>query len=174
MSDVFSNANDLRVARTELLLRIPPREAFEYFADPHHLVDITPPWHSLHVHCPSGTDWLERDARYRMTLIIHGHGADWELRVSDGKLYERFSIEQVDGPYTEYRHERVFEPVEGGTRVLERIEYAHLGGSLYQRLVIQPELEMLYSFRNRRVLERFGLDAVDDEQGGSSVSHATG
>ena len=96
-----------------------------------------------------------------MTLIIHGHGADWELRVKEWEPHTRFTVEQVDGPYTEYRHERVFEPYKGGTRVLEKIEYAHLGGSLYQRLVIQPELEMLYSFRHRRVLEKYGLDSVD-------------
>ncbi|GAB4554718.1 MAG: hypothetical protein Tsb0013_17390 [Phycisphaerales bacterium] len=174
MSDVFSNANDLRVARTELLLRIPPREAFAYFADPHHLVDITPPWHSLHVACPRGSDWVDRDARFEVTLIIHGHGAEWNLRYSVWEPHKRFMIEQVDGPYTEYRHERIFEPIPGGTRVLERIEYAHLGGSLYQRLIIQPELEMLFSYRHRRILEKFGLEALEGDDESSSVTHATG
>ncbi len=174
MSDVFSNSNDLRVARTELLLRISPHEAFAFFADPRHLIEITPSWHVLTVHCPDGADWMSSDARYSISLTIHGHAVEWQLRIAEWKPRESLLIEQVDGPYTEFRHRRDFEAIAGGTRVTERIEYAHLGGSLYQRLIIQPELELLFAHRHRRILEKFGL-TDDPEQGRSSnVSHAAG
>jgi ligand-binding SRPBCC domain-containing protein len=174
MSDVFSNANDLRVAQTELLLRTELSEAFWYFADPRHLESITPQWHDLTVDCPEGSDWIREGAEFTVRLVVHGHAATWTKRVVEWEPEERFVLEQVDGPYTQYRHERVFEKTTGGTRCLDRIEYAHIGGSLFQRLVIQPELEMLLAFRHRRILERFGLENDPEAGPSSSVTHATG
>lgn len=155
MSGVFSDANDLRVAESVYRLAVAPKEGFCFFADPRHALEITPDWLGLSVECPEGIDWLERGATFTLSLDIHGLHSLWVKRIAAYEPTSYLSLVQVDGPFTQWAHEWRFEADGDGCLVRESVEYAHLGGSLFQRLTVQPELEKLFVYRHRRVIERF-------------------
>jgi len=63
----------------------------------------------------------------------------------------RFVDEQRKGPFTSFRHEHLFEPVEHGTRLRDRVEFeAPFGvvGRLVEKLVLDRYLRHLIDVRN--------------------------
>src|SRR5206468_5943881 len=68
-------------------------------------------------------------------------GVPWRMtsRITALERPSRFVDEQVRGPFARFRHEHVFEPVGGGTRMIDRVEFAAplgLLGRIAERLVL--------------------------------------
>jgi ligand-binding SRPBCC domain-containing protein len=62
----------------------------------------------------------------------------------------RFVDEQVRGPFRSFHHEHIFEAVEGGTRMVDRVRFeGPLGpiGRLVERAVLASYLERLITIR---------------------------
>jgi ligand-binding SRPBCC domain-containing protein len=80
-------------------------------------------------------------------------GWSWRLR-SRITVLERphhFTDAQVRGPFTSFEHRHLFEPVEGGTRMVDEWEHrAPLGwlGSLADRLFLARHMKRLLEVRN--------------------------
>ncbi len=175
MSGVFSDANDLRLAESTYRLSVSCGEAFHFFANPRHALEINPEWLRLTVDCPEGTDWLKRGETFKLSLDLHGLFSTWTKRITAYEPTSYLALVQVDGPFTQWAHDWRFEADGDGCLVRERVEYAHLGGSLFQRLTVQPELEKLFVFRHRRIMERFNgtLETTTGPGRGSSpVTHS--
>jgi ligand-binding SRPBCC domain-containing protein len=63
---------------------------------------------------------------------------------------DRFVDEQVRGPFRSFHHEHVFEPADGGTRMIDRVRFdAPLGpiGMLVERAVLATYLQKLITVR---------------------------
>lgn len=62
----------------------------------------------------------------------------------------RFVDEQVRGPFRSFHHEHLFEPADGGTRMIDRVRFdAPLGpiGRLVERAVLASHLQRLIAIR---------------------------
>lgn len=82
---------------------------------------------------------------FRMTSRISAHDAPG-----------RFVDEQVAGPFRRWWHEHRFEPVPGGTRMTDTVEYASpVGplGRLVERLILTRHLTRLLRTRNHWLVE---------------------
>jgi ligand-binding SRPBCC domain-containing protein len=64
---------------------------------------------------------------------------------------------QVHGPYRFWEHEHRFEERRGHTLVIDEVRYAVPGGKLMDRLVVRRDLEKIFAFREKKLLELFGL-----------------
>jgi len=66
----------------------------------------------------------------------------------------RFVDRQVRGPYRWWRHEHRFEAVEGGTRVIDHVDYVPrfrwLTGALVRR-----DVERIFDYRQQALAELF-------------------
>lgn len=130
-------------------------ELFPFFANAANLETITPPWlgfrilTSLPITMRSGTE-----IDYRLKL--RGVSLGWRTRITAWEPPHRFVDEQIRGPYRVWRHEHVFDPLGGGTLMTDRVEYAHIGGSLVERLLVRPDVEKIFRWRRTRLEALFG------------------
>jgi ligand-binding SRPBCC domain-containing protein len=80
-------------------------------------------------------------------------GVPWRLtsRITAINRPHRFIDEQVRGPFHRFHHEHLFEPVDGGTRMTDIVEFeAPAGwlGRLAERLALASYLQALIEERN--------------------------
>lgn len=134
-------------------------ELFPFFANASNLETITPPWLGFRILTPLPiTMGSGAEIDYRLTL--HGIPIRWTTRITAWEPPRRFVDEQVRGPYRVWRHEHSFEPLEGGTLMTDRVEYAHLGGPLLERLLVRPDVERIFRWRRSRLEVLFGSFAT--------------
>jgi ligand-binding SRPBCC domain-containing protein len=86
-------------------------------------------------------------------------GLPWRLtsRITAFNRPRQFIDEQVRGPFHRFRHEHLFEPVDGGSRMTDIVEFeAPAGwlGRLGERLVLASYLRTLIEERNRYLAAR--------------------
>jgi ligand-binding SRPBCC domain-containing protein len=80
----------------------------------------------------------------------------WRGRFEVWEPPQRFVDVQLSGPYRRWRHEHAFESLPGGgTRVIDRVEYAVWGGGLIDRWIVRPEMERMFAYRAKRLAELF-------------------
>ncbi len=130
-------------------------EVFAFFRVPQNLQEITAPWLHLRV-ARKGVAELGEGARIEYSVRIRGIPLRWESRISAWDPPRGFVDEQLRGPYRSWVHRHGFEPVEGGTRVHDRVRYALLGGVIVDRLFVRGDLERIFDYRLGRLAERFG------------------
>ena len=139
---------------SELRIDCSPEEVFRFFADPHNLEAITPPWLRLVVR-ESTTPSIRAGTEIEYRLRLRGIPLRWRSRITLWEPPARFVDEQVAGPYRLWRHLHSFEPRERGTLARDSVEYAAWGGPLVRRLLIAPELARIFAWRRRALSEIF-------------------
>ena len=140
----------------EQLLPGSVEEVFAFFGDARNLEAITPPPLGFRVLTPEpiamGAGTL---IRYR--LRVRSVPIGWLTAIREWDPPHRFVDEQVRGPYALWHHTHTFEPrPDGGTLMRDVVRYAlPLGalGELAQRLFVARDLEAIFDFRARRIVE---------------------
>jgi ligand-binding SRPBCC domain-containing protein len=135
-------------------------QAWEFFSNPRNLPRITPPG--------MGFEILSEDlpARIHPGLMIAyrvrpvaGVPMTWLTEITHVNEGESFVDEQRLGPYAIWHHEhRLREAGEGRIEMEDRITYAlPFGwiGNLAHPIIVQPQLERIFAFRERAVNELF-------------------
>ncbi len=131
----------------------PIERVFPFFEDPMNLERITPPW--LHFEVRSTSDARVRlgtKIQYRLRWQIFPMG--WRSRISEYEPGVLFADEQLRGPYRRWYHRHLFEEIEGGVRMTDRVEYQLPFGPLgraVHRLVVRPQLEAIFDYREHSI-----------------------
>lgn len=139
----------------------PLEEVFPFFADAANLETITPP--SLHfqiltpkpIRIQTGTL-----IDYRLSLL--GIPFKWRTRIELFQPPHRFVDVQVRGPYRLWRHTHEFAEQDGGTEMIDRVEYQlPLGplGWLAERLFVRRQLKHIFDYRFRVIEHLLGEDS---------------
>jgi ligand-binding SRPBCC domain-containing protein len=141
-----------RSLHTELWLPLPREEAFAFFGDAHNLEAITPPILRFQVLTPKPIPMAEGTLiDYRLRL--RGVPIRWRTLISAWEPPFRFVDEQLRGPYRLWRHEHTFHEVDGGTQIVDHVDYDHAFGGLVERWLVRPDLERIFSYREQRLRE---------------------
>lgn len=152
----------------ELFAPVPIEAAFAVFENPHNLARITPPGLGFRVLTPN----LEMRAGAEIDYTIRRLGLPmrWKTLITGYDPPHGFTDEQAKGPYTIWRHRHSFEAVDGGTRVIDDVEYVlPLGvlGQVAHAVMIERQLRGIFQFRQRAltaliggVRERYRASAV--------------
>lgn len=150
----------MRVHRfeTEQVFPAEPDRAFAFFADAFNLERITPPFLRFRVRTPAPIAMGE-GTLIAYALRLHGVPIRWVTRIDAWEPGRRFVDRQLSGPYARWVHEHTFEPVPGGTRVRDRVEYAlpldPLSRPLHP-LFVRPDVERIFAHRRRVLAEILG------------------
>ena len=129
-------------------------EAFQFFADATQLERLTPPWLKFSVATP--TPILMREGMLiDYKLRVHGIPLRWQSRISCWEPPYRFSDEQLRGPYREWHHVHTFVEDGTGTICRDEVDYDFLGGRLIHALFVKRDLEKIFAFRTKVLLEIF-------------------
>ena len=128
-----------------LLLPQPRDRVFEFFSDAFQLQTLTPDWMFFSV-LTLPPIHLATGALIDYRLRVHGIPVRWQSRISVWEPPLRFVDEQTRGPYRCWRHEHVFEEVDGGTLCRDIVDYEVYGGSLINALLVRPDLIKIFTF----------------------------
>jgi ligand-binding SRPBCC domain-containing protein len=142
----------------EQVVRRPLSEVFEFFVRAENLERITPPWLRFRMLTPEPIEMgVGTLIDYRLRL--HGLPLRWTSRIELWEQEHRFVDEQLHGPYRFWRHLHEFVPVDGGTCVRDRVEYALPLGPLGELLglpVVRRDLVRIFDYRRGTVARLLG------------------
>lgn len=130
--------------------------AFSFFSDAFNLERITPKWLQFRVLTPPPIS-MGKGTLLDYELRVRGLPMRWQSEItvweppgegdsSNGRS-ARFVDVQRRGPYRRWEHEHLFEEIEGGTRVVDRVTYAVPGGWIVERLLVGPDVRRIFKYR---------------------------
>jgi len=133
----------------ELWVPRPCPAVFEFFSRPENLERITPPWMRFRILTPPPIAMRE-GAAIAYALRVHGIPLRWLTEIERWNPPHEFIDVQAKGPYRLWRHTHRFSEVEGGTCIVDRVEYAlPFGplGRLVHRLQVARDLGRIFDYR---------------------------
>ncbi len=140
--------------RSEIWLPRTTSQIFSFFGDARNLEIITPPWLHFKILTEAPIEMREGTLiDYRLSL--RSIPLRWRTRIEVWEPPRRFIDIQIKGPYRRWHHEHVFEPRNNGTLCIDHVRYAVLGGLLVDRLFVRRDVEEIFEFRRKRLLELF-------------------
>ena len=146
------------VLERSLVIARPRDEVFPFFADAQNLERLTPPFLRFRILTP-GTIEMRPGARIDYEIRLRGIPIRWRTVIDAWDPPHRFVDRQVRGPYRKWIHEHRFEEVAGGTRCIDRIEYAVPGGPVIERivhrLVVGPDVARIFDYRAQEMVRAF-------------------
>ncbi len=132
----------------------PRGEVFAFFADATNLELITPPWLNFRVITSTPTE-MKTGAVIDYRLKLRGIPIRWQSEITAWEPPHRFVDVQRRGPYRLWVHEHTFVEKDKGTLVKDRVRYAVPGGPLVNRFVVRPDLDRIFGYRQRKLVEIF-------------------
>ena len=132
-------------------------ETFAFFADPHNLEGITPPW--LRFGILEAPAELRRGALLRYRLRLFGVPIGWRTEITAWSPPHTFTDTQLRGPYRVWVHTHRFTPTPAGTEIYDHVRYCVPGGPaapLAERLLVRRWLAAIFDYRASRLAELLG------------------
>jgi ligand-binding SRPBCC domain-containing protein len=131
----------------------PLADVFDFFAEPHNLERITPPWLSFTVLTPDPIE-MGVGALIDYRLRVHGVPLRWTSRIEDWEPGRSFVDRQLRGPYGLWHHRHTFAEAGQGTVVRDEVDYAMPFGALgdlAHPLFVRRDLERIFTYRHEAV-----------------------
>ncbi len=142
--------------RREQRLPRPIDEVFAFFGDARNLEAITPPLLRFRVLTPDPIA-MGPGALIRYRLRVRGLPVGWLTAIREWDPPHRFVDQQLRGPYALWHHTHTFEPDgEDATIMRDEVRYAlpfGILGDLARRLFVARDVEQIFDFRARRIVE---------------------
>ncbi len=88
-------------------------------------------------------------------LRLRGIPVRWQTEITAWEPPVRFVDEQKRGPYQQWIHEHRFEEKDGGTLCHDHVRYAVLGGAIVNKFLVRRDVETIFEFRRKKLLELF-------------------
>ena len=128
----------------------PIEEAWAFYASPHNLQAITPPWLFFRIeHAP---EELQQGALLRYRLRLFGVPIRWLTEIRRWHPPRSFVDVQLRGPYLLWEHTHRLSPVPGGTEIHDHVRYRVPGGRLVD-LLVRRWLRAIFDYRAGRTAE---------------------
>lgn len=135
--------------RFETVVPVGRDDAFAFFANAANLERLTPPWLNFRIRTAMPIEMRE-GALIDYHIAVYGMPLPWRTRIDVWEPGCRFVDRQVAGPYRWWRHEHRFEPVNGGTRVVDEVEFLPRVSWLSTWLV-RRDVRRIFEFRQRQL-----------------------
>jgi ligand-binding SRPBCC domain-containing protein len=141
---------------TELTLPTALEEVFDFFSEAKNLEKLTPSWLRFEILTEGPIDMavgtvIDYRIRWR------GFPLRWRTEIEVWEPPHRFVDLQIRGPYRLWRHEHLFVEQDDGTAVIDRVDYAPIGGALAQRLVVARDVERIFAYRHAMLARHFSV-----------------
>ncbi|MEO8795486.1 MAG: SRPBCC family protein [Daejeonella sp.] len=153
--------------KSKLNLPISLAEAWEFFSSPANLAKITPAEMGFTI----TSEFNEGQKMYPGMIITYkvspllGIKMDWMTEITHVKEMEYFVDEQRFGPYALWHHQHHFKEIEGGVNMIDIVNYAvpfGFIGRIANNLIVEKEVNKIFSYREAKVEELFGKYEVLD------------
>ncbi len=139
----------------EQVIRRPLPEVFAFFADAANLQAITPEFLDFRIVTPLPIAMREGELiDYRLRLC--GVPFSWRTRIETWEPGAHFTDRQVRGPYVLWHHQHEFHETDGGTRMIDTVDYQLPFGPLghaTHAVFVRAALARIFDHRARRIEE---------------------
>ena len=154
------------IARTSTL-PVSAEEAFDWHARPGAFERLTPPWERIEV--VERTGGIEDGARATLRVYTGPVPLRWVVVHRDYVQGRRFVDEQVEGPFSHWIHQHLFEPIgPAASRYTDRIEFAPPFGTVGAAAgmwLARPRVEPMLVYRHALLREDLAAHARFQSQG---------
>lgn len=140
-------------------LPITPAEAWDFFSSPRNLAAITPASMGFEVLSGGDRPMFPGQVIQYYVRPLWGIRMRWVTEITHVQEGAFFVDEQRFGPYAFWHHKHFFSEIEGGTEMVDVVDYAlpyGFLGSWLHPLLVSPKLEEIFDFRQKTLVERFG------------------
>jgi ligand-binding SRPBCC domain-containing protein len=141
--------------KTEQWLPVNINQAWNFFATPKNLADITPPRLGFDILTKLNDDEIYPgmiiDYKVRPLFGIPFH---WKTEIKNVLKLKYFTDVQLKGPYKVWEHMHSFEPENGGVIISDIVNYElPLGvfGILTEKLLVRNEIEKIFCYRKKKL-----------------------
>jgi ligand-binding SRPBCC domain-containing protein len=141
----------------ETWLAQPLERVFGFFAQAENLETITPPWLQFRILTPKPVD-MRAGATITYKLRVRGLPLRWLTEIEEWNPPYRFVDVQKKGPYRVWRHTHTFSEHNGGTKIVDRVEYElPFGplGRLVHAVQVRRDVETIFDYREQRIRQLF-------------------
>lgn len=133
---------------------------WKFFSNPVNLGKITPPSMKFKQTSASEGDkiYAGQLIRYRVSPLS-GIRIGWLTEITQMQEHRSFIDEQRRGPFSLWKHQHFFEPVPGGTKMTDIVQYRVPGwwiGSLANKLFVARRVKQIFEFRRAKTVELWG------------------
>jgi ligand-binding SRPBCC domain-containing protein len=139
---------------TAMWLPRPVNEVFAFFANAGNLNSLTPEWIRFRIVTPLPII-MKCGVLIDYRLRLRGVPIAWQSEITAWEPPFRFVDEQRRGPYRRWIHEHRFLERNGGTEVIDNVDYAVTGGRLVHKLLVARDLQAIFEFRQCKLIEIF-------------------
>ncbi len=148
--------------KCELIAPVSMKEAFALFENPYNLAKITPPWLGFKILSPE----VEMRKDLEIDYLFHWLGIPlrWKTRITTYEPPFDFVDEALRSPYLFWRNHHCFRPMEEGTVVSDRVDYAMPYGpvgALAHQWIVARQLREIFDFRQKAIMRLLGGRATE-------------
>ena len=135
----------------ESVIKAPRGKVFAFHELPDAVERLIPPWENIEVVQKADISTIGSRAIFKQKFL----GFTVSTWVAEHTKYDppkMFEDVQISGPFAFWRHKHIFETVDEGTLLRDKIEYrlrfAYMGMTMAP-LVVLPKLEKMFEYRHR-------------------------
>lgn len=132
-------------------------DVFLFFSQAENLNLVTPPWLHFEILTPLPIK-MQPGALIEYRIRLHKIPFNWKTEITVWEPPHRFVDTQIKGPYSLWIHEHLFHPKDGGTLMIDRVEYKGLGGPLEPLInffLVQKDVAKIFAYRKEKFREIF-------------------
>jgi ligand-binding SRPBCC domain-containing protein len=148
----------MRTFRTTLRVAAGRERVFSFFANAENLDRLTPPWLGFEITTPQPIE-MRLGTRLDYRLRLHGLPIRWSSEITLWEPPSAFKDVQRRGPHRRWEHLHTFEESDGGTNVIDEVEYEIPGGPLAplaDAWLVRPDLRRIFGYRHAVLTRVFG------------------
>lgn len=135
----------------------PLAEVFEFFSKAENLQQLTPPWLNFHILSVEPAP-VREGTLIRYSLRWRIFPIRWTTRITEWEPPYRFVDLQLKGPYKLWCHQHRFVAEQGGTRIIDDVQYLlPLGilGRIAHSAKVRNDVEAIFAYRRAVVSKVF-------------------
>lgn len=139
------------------IIKRPIGEVFDFFSNAENLNLITPPDFNFKILTPLPIQ-MAAGTRIDYSINFKGIPFKWKTEISAWKTNQYFIDKQVSGPYKIWEHLHLFNAVEEGTEMIDKLSYLSRGWIVepfLQLAFVKRNVEAIFDYRNQKLKELF-------------------
>jgi ligand-binding SRPBCC domain-containing protein len=140
-------ATGVATLHVETVVPVPLETAFAFFSNAANLERLTPPWLNFQILTPPPIA-MHAGAIIDYRIYLYGLPVPWRTRIDAWEPGVMFVDRQISGPYRWWHHQHSFEAVEGGTRVIDHVEYVPRARWLSSWMV-RRDVQRIFNYRQQ-------------------------
>ena len=126
-------------------------EVFDFFSDLNNLVLLTPPLMNMNIDESFLADKVKKDTSFQIKIGYRPLVLKWQSEITDWNPSDHFADMQATGPYSKWIHNHSFIEENGGTWIVDEVEYLPKFFPTLGRLFYKLLLTFMFQYRDKQV-----------------------